>query len=125
LGCCFRNGRSPTMVVRTQCKGIGKTGLQVGTHNVRRYFPRDAHEVELALDHLLIQCELGAEFWQGEAEIFDPRLCEWLESKNFHLTPGRLPVPMALVPTGKNSFRVLPIRPKGPTVAAGWGQKMN
>ena len=28
------------MVVRTQSKGREITGLQVGAHNVRRYFPK-------------------------------------------------------------------------------------
>ena len=80
------------MVVKTQSKGRGLTGLHVGATNVRRYFPRDISVIELQLDHLQIQCGLGPEFWQDEPEIHDPRLCAWLESKNFHnkLQPVRL-----------------------------------
>lgn len=94
------------MLVKTHNKGLGQTGLQVGAHNVRRFFSKDSSEVELVLDHLLIQLSLGDDFWTGEAEIFDPRLCAWLESKNFHCKPCHAPVPLALIPMGKNSFRL-------------------
>jgi hypothetical protein len=98
-----------SMVVKTQSKGHGLTGLQVGAHNVRRYFSKNISEIELHLDHLQIQCELTAEFWQGQPEIFDPRLCAWLESKTFHEKRGHAPIPMALIPAGKNCFRLVPI----------------
>ncbi|WP_420237419.1 hypothetical protein ACOBR2_17655 [Telmatobacter bradus] len=94
------------MLVRTHNKGLGQTGLQVGAQNVRRFFSKDNSEVELLLDHLLIQLSLNDDFWQGEAEIFDPRLCAWLESKNFPLRPCHAPVQLALIPVGKNSFRL-------------------
>ena len=71
------------MVVKTQCKGRKLTGVEVGAINVRRYFSRETREIELHLDHLLIQCGLNPDFWQGQTEIRDPRLCAWLESKNF------------------------------------------
>jgi hypothetical protein len=98
------------MVVKTQSKGRGLTGLHVGASNVRRYFPRDISVIELELDHLQIQCGLEPEFWQDEPDIFDPRLCAWLESKNFHTRPDRSPVPMVLIPSGKNSFKLHPVR---------------
>ena len=97
------------MVVKTQCKGHEYTGVDVGAGNVRRYFPREVDVIELHLDHLLIQCGLSPEFWQGQSEIRDPRLCAWLESKNFNGPPGSAPIPLALIPTGKNSFRLRPI----------------
>ncbi len=59
------------MVVRTQCKGRGITGLHVGVNNVRRYFPKDISVIELQLDHLQIQCGLRPEFWNGEPDIVD------------------------------------------------------
>ncbi len=37
--------------------------------------------IELQLDHLQIQCGLAPEFWHGEPEIRDARLCEWLDFK--------------------------------------------
>lgn len=98
------------MVVRTQCKGRGVTGLHVGASNVERYFPRNVAVIELQLDHLQIQCGLGPEFWQDEPEIHDPRLCAWLESKNFHNRPDRTPVPLVMIPSGKNSFKLQPVR---------------
>jgi len=98
------------MVVKTQSKGRGLTGLHVGATNVRRYFPRNISIIELELDHLRIQCGLGPAFWQDEPEIYDPRLCAWLESKNFHTRPDRTPVAMVLIPAGKNAFRLQPIR---------------
>jgi hypothetical protein len=101
------------MVVKTQSKGRGLTGLHVGAMNVRRYFPRDISIIELELDHLQIQCDLDPGFWQDEPEIYDPRLCAWLESKNFHTRPDRTPVPMVLIPSGKNAFKLQPVRLHG------------
>ena len=97
------------MLVRTQSKGREITGLQVGANNVRRYFPKDAVVIEIQLDHLRIQCWLGPEFWQDQPEISDPRLGAWLQSKNFHERPSRDPVPLAMIPAGKSSFRLMPL----------------
>jgi hypothetical protein len=96
------------MVVKTHCKGRTFTGVEVDAINVQRYFPRDADVIELRLDHLLIQCGLAPTFWQGQSEIRDPRLCAWLESKNFNGRPGEAPIPLALIPAGKNCFRLQP-----------------
>jgi hypothetical protein len=101
------------MVVKTQSRGRGLTGLHVGTTNVRRYFSKDTAEIELELDHLQIQCGLHPGFWQDEPEIFDPRLCAWLESKNFHTRPDRTPVPLVLIPSGKNSFKLETLKMSG------------
>jgi hypothetical protein len=60
----------------------------------------------LQLDHLQIQCNLEPDFWHGHPEIYDPRLCAWLESKHFNPKPGHASVPLALIPAGKNSFRL-------------------
>ena len=97
------------MVVKTQCKGRSLTGLNVGISNVRRYFPKHVAVIELQLDHLQIQCGLEPDFWQDQPEIHDPRLCAWLESKNFHARPDRTPVPMAMIPAGNNSFKLQPV----------------
>lgn len=96
------------MVVKTQSKGHGVTGLNVGTNNVRRYFPKETKNIELQLGHLRIQCGLSPDFWQGQPEIYDPRLCAWLESKNLHSVANRT-VPLAMIPDGKNSFRLQPM----------------
>jgi hypothetical protein len=101
------------MVVKTQSKGRGFTGLHVGTSNVRRYFPKDISFIELELDHLQIQCGLDPAFWQDEPEIHDPRLCAWLESKNFHTRQDRTPVPLVMIPSGKNAFKLQPVRLNG------------
>jgi hypothetical protein len=97
------------MVVKTQSKGRGITGLHVGVNNVRRYFPKHIASIELQLDHLQIECGLKPNFWQGEPEIFDPRLCAWLESRHMHTQPDRTPIPLAMIPEGKNSFRLRPV----------------
>jgi hypothetical protein len=97
------------MIVKTQHKGREFTGVEIGASNVRRYFPRDANEIELHLDHLLIQLGLNPEFWQGHAQLCDPRLGAWLESKNFNGRPGEAPIPLALIPSGKNSYRLQPV----------------
>jgi hypothetical protein len=105
------------MVVKTQSKGRGITGLNVGISNVQRYFPRGVNSVELQLDHLQIQCDLAPDFWLGQPEIYDPRLCAWLESKHLCANPGKAPASLALIPAGKNSFRLRPVA-AGSTPAA-------
>ena len=97
------------MVVKTQNKGREVLGLQVGASNARRYFPKSTSVIELQLDHLRIQCGLRPEFWDGQPEIRDPRLCAWLELKNFHGKAGESPAPLAMIPAGPNSFRLQPI----------------
>ncbi|HWG21562.1 MAG TPA: hypothetical protein VG225_13615 [Terracidiphilus sp.] len=97
------------MVVKAQSKGRGLSGIHVGLDNVRRYFPRDVSTIELELDHLRIQCGLAPDFWQGQPEIYDPRLCAWLETKHMHASRNRTPVPLAMIPAGKNAFRLQPV----------------
>ena len=99
------------MVVKTQYDGFRVKGLYVGANNVRRYFSKRNPVVELQLDHLQIQCGLTARFWNGQPEIHDPRLCDWLESKQFHQKPSSTPVLLALIPFGKNSFKVASLGP--------------
>jgi hypothetical protein len=101
------------MVVKTQSKGHGVTGLHVGVTNVRRFFPKDISVIELELDHLQIQCGLGPTFWQDEPEIYDPRLCAWLESKHCHTRPDRTPVPLMMIPSGKSTFKLQPANLSG------------
>jgi hypothetical protein len=101
------------MVVKTQCKGLGVTGLHVGANNVRRYFPKHVSIIELQLDHLQIQCGLKPDFWLDQPEIHDPRLCAWLESRHLHAKPGRTSVPLSMIPEGENSFRLQPVRLNG------------
>jgi len=96
------------MMVKTQSKGHGVTGLHVGTENVRRYFPKGTQIIELQLGHLRIQCGLKPDFWQGQPEIYDPRLCAWLESKNLHGTANHT-APLAMLPAGNNSFQLQPM----------------
>jgi hypothetical protein len=98
------------MVVTSQCSGHKGTGILVGEINVQRYFPRNVTEVELQLDHLRIECGLGPHFWSGEPEISDPRLGLWLESKDHGGNGRRAPVPLALIPSGTNSFIVGPAK---------------
>jgi len=108
------------MVIKTQCKGREITGVEVGAHNVRRYFPQQVEAIELELDHLQIQCGLKPAFWDGETVICDPRLRAWLQAKNFQGKPGEGPVPLALIPSGKNCFRLQPIKAgKQPRTALG------
>lgn len=96
------------MVVKMQRKGQGQTRLLVGAQNVRRYFSKDRPIIELLLDHLQIECDLDESFWNGKAEIEDSRLSAWLESKKLQ-KPGQNPVPLAMIPSGKNCFRLQPI----------------
>jgi hypothetical protein len=101
--------RKASMVVKPQSKGRELVGLQMGASNVRRYFSKDTAVIELELDHLQIQCGLGPDFWQGQPEIRDPRLCAWLKAKHFEGKPGETPIPLVMIPSGKNSFRLKPL----------------
>jgi len=91
------------MLVTSQCTGHRVIGLYVGANNVRRYFPERVAEIELQLDHLRIQCGLPPNFWQDQPEIRDPRLCIWLESKQWK-GKAEASLPLAMIPSGKNSF---------------------
>jgi len=101
------------MYVKTLSKGRGVTGLHVGSSNARRYFSEDNLIVELELEHLNIRCELKPEFWLGEPHIHDPRLGSWLESKHLHGKTDRKPVPLSLIPCGKNRFRLTAVQRNG------------
>jgi hypothetical protein len=94
------------MVVTTQSKGHCVTGLHVGANNVHRYFPRGVSFVELQLDHLRIQCDLAPDFWKGQPEIYDRRLCAWLEAKHLSASVSGSTVSLSLMPAGNNSFRL-------------------
>lgn len=94
------------MVVKTQFRGGEVTGLHVGLRNVRRYFPKNVRVIELQLDHLQIQCGLPPDFWKGQPEIRDPRLCEWLDFKVVHRTGERKQMKLAMMPAGESSFRL-------------------
>lgn len=91
------------MVVTSQCNGHRVTGLYVGASNVRRYFSKRVTQIEIRLDHLLIECGLSPGFWHDKPEIHDPRLCLWLESKQ-RSGKGNAPLPLAMIPSGNNSF---------------------
>src|ERR1700679_2466235 len=95
------------MVVTSKCIGHRVTGLYVGSSNVRRYFSKRATQIELKLDHLLIECGLSPNFWQDDPEIYDPRLCLWLESKQRHHCANSQ-IAMALIPPGKTAFTLTP-----------------
>lgn len=100
------------MIVKAQYCGNRAAGLYVGTSNVRRYFSKRIRLIELQLDNLQIVCGLPPHFWQDKPEIQDPRLCVWLETKHPHTTPRWTEVPMALIPEGKNTFRLAAVTEK-------------
>jgi hypothetical protein len=102
--------RRKSMVVTSKCIGHRVTGLYVGSSNVRRYFSKRATQIELRLDHLLIECGLSPDFWRDDPEIYDPRLCLWLESKQ-RKHNGHAQFDMALIPSGNNSFILDPASP--------------
>jgi hypothetical protein len=106
---CSMSRFEVNMVVKTQHEGLRISGLYVGITNVRRYFSRRIPVVELQLDHLRIQCGLAPRFWNGQPEINDPRLCDWLEAKLTHVSHCRTPMLMSLIPSGKHSFKLASI----------------
>jgi len=100
------------MIVKAQYCGNHVAGLYVGSNNVRRYFSKRNRQVELELGHLRILCGLNPPFWQNKPAIEDPRLCVWLETKHPQQAPSQTEIPLALIPSGKNSFRLAEIARK-------------
>ena len=96
------------MLVRTQCQGCRVSGLYIGATNVRRNFPRDTAAVEFELGHLRIGCQLKPGFWQGQPQICDPRLCEWLEFKLYRERSRHTPLPLTMVKSSRGPFKLLP-----------------
>jgi hypothetical protein len=99
------------MRVKAESKGHGIFELHVGGRNARRYFPKSMSAVELHLDHLRIECALTPTFWGGQANIFDPRIGAWLEYKRTRSSLSRTSIPLALIPSGENAFRLEPLSP--------------
>jgi hypothetical protein len=97
------------MMVRTECKGRRVTGIYIGTRNARRNFSRQDAAIEFELGHLRIGCELGPGFWRDQPRICDPRLCEWLEFKLYRERRYLTPLPLALVQSGRNAYRLRPV----------------
>jgi hypothetical protein len=102
------------MVVTSLCNGRRVTGLYVGAQNVRRYFSKRVTKIEIRLDHLLIECGLSPGFWRDKPEIQDSRLCLWLESKQRN-SQRNAPVPLAMTPSGVNSFILGPAKKESAT----------
>ena len=101
------------MIVKMQDSGRGVTSLRIGARNVRRYFTKSVPTVDLDLESVQIQCELGHDFWQNQPEIVDPRLCAWLTAKNCKWKSDGSRVVLQMLPAGTNSFRLLPMQPRG------------
>jgi hypothetical protein len=96
------------MIVKTSQDGHDHIGLLVGASNARRYFRKEAPTIDLRLGDLEIQCTLSPDFWQGRPQICDPRLSEWLEFKVGRSRPGRDPMLLTMVPSGSDTFVVIP-----------------
>jgi hypothetical protein len=97
------------VLVTAQYKGHSVTALRVGRRNARRFFAKSTSAIEFELDHLRIECGLPPEFWDGEAEIRDLRLCAWLESKHHPRRPPHTDVTLAMIPAGRNSYKLSPV----------------
>jgi hypothetical protein len=101
------------MIVKMQDRGCGVTGMRIGARNVRRYFTKGVPTVDLDLDSVQIQCDLGQDFWQDHPEIVDPRLCAWLTAKKTKLKVDGDRAVLLMLPAGRNSFRLQTKRPRG------------
>lgn len=94
------------MVVTLLYRGLRIAGLHVGVQNARRFFPPDTPAIELRLDHVSILCPLSPHFWEDRAEICDPRLCGWLESKFSYRSTARSVPHLTLLPTSPGVYRL-------------------
>lgn len=97
------------MVVRTECKANKVTGIYIGARNARLNFPKQAAAIEFELGHLRIGCELGPGFWRDQPRICDSRLCEWLQFKLYRERKRTIPLPVVLVQSGRNAFKIRPL----------------
>lgn len=94
------------MLVQTRTKDGRIVGLYIGADNVQEHFPASQSTIELVLGHLHIHCELAAEFWREQPEIYDARLADWLEAK---FRCSRLPggcVTLVLAEAGDGCYRL-------------------
>jgi hypothetical protein len=94
------------MVVQIQRNGRNVTGLNIGSANVRRYFPKKRQNIDIHLGHLLIRCELQPAFWLDEPSIADPRLSLWLESRDPEPKWRTARTQVSLVPAEGDAFRL-------------------
>lgn len=94
------------MLVTAHYKGHSATSLRVGRRNAQRFLAPSLATIQLELDHLLIECGLPSDFWQGKAEIRDHRLFAWLESKHHPRRPTHAQIHLAMTPSGANAFRL-------------------
>jgi hypothetical protein len=97
------------MMVRTECKGRKVTGIYIGPQNVRRNFSRQAVAIEFELGHLRIGCKLDEGFWRDQPRICDSRLCEWLEFKLYRERKHMTPLPLMLLQSGRDAFKLRPV----------------
>lgn len=93
-------------MVRTECTRRKVTGIYIGSSNVRRNFPKRTAAIEFELGHLRIGCKLEEEFWRDQPCIRDARLCEWLEFKLYRERKYMTPLPLVLVQSGRNAYKV-------------------
>jgi hypothetical protein len=94
------------MLVQTRTKDGRIVGLHIGADNVQQYFPASQSTIELVLGHLHIHCELAADFWRGQPEIYDARLADWLEAKfRCSRQPGGC-VTLVLAEAGDGCYRL-------------------
>jgi hypothetical protein len=94
------------MLVEALCSRQIVTALRVGRSNVRRFFPRKISSIEFELDHLRIECKLTCDFWNHASEIRDRRLCLWLRFKISRVISPDTPALLAMIPTGKNRYKL-------------------
>ena len=68
-----------------------------------------ANPVEMSgtyIRHLRIGCKLEEAFWRDQPRIRDSRLCEWLEFKLYRDRKYKTPLPLVLVQSGRNAYKV-------------------
>lgn len=69
-------------------------------------FRKETAAIEFELGHLRIGCELSPGFWRDQPRICDLRLCEWLQFKIYRERRYMTPLPLVLVHSGRNAFKV-------------------
>ena len=84
------------------------TGLHVGASNVRRYFPRNARLSSCIWIISRYSVGSGLTFRRTSPRFSTRDLC-MVGVQDYHTRADHAPIPLAMIPAGKNSFRIRPV----------------
>ena len=93
------------MVVTIRHDGRSSSVLHIGQENVARYFPEKFSTIELHMAGVQIGFRLPESFWQGQPEIRDARLSDWIKVAVCHKKRAK-EHQLEMIPLGGNAFHL-------------------